>query len=403
MERMTPVFSVYELNEYIDLTLGNEPNLKKLVVEGELSACKRHPNGHLYFTLKDSEASVPCVMWKSATQGLRFLPRDGLRVRLHGRATLYSKDGRFQLCANVLEKCGEGDLYANFLRYKAELEMKGWFDPAQKRPIPSLPSCVGVVTASSGAALSDIRTIIARRFPSMPVVLYPTAVQGEGAVEQIANAIQKANEEQIADVLIVGRGGGSQEDLYAFNEPAVAEAARNSKIPIISAVGHETDVSILDFVADLRAPTPSAAAELAVPEWGKLVLRLSQLGTRLQTSLQNGLGRKRDSLKLTFSDAVSMRQLVHAVQLRQTLDANRERSNASVRAQLNDRRSELEKLFARMEAFGPNRWMERGFALITDAAGNPLRRAEQIVIGQEMTMRFADGTVYVTAVGKEMK
>lgn len=403
MEQLTPVFSVHELNQYIDLTFGNEPNLKKLVVEGELSACKRHPNGHLYFTLKDSEASVPCVMWKSATQGLRFLPRDGLRVRLHGRATLYCKDGRFQLCANVLEKCGEGDLFAEYLRYKAELEAKGWFDPAQKRPIPSLPACVGVVTASSGAALSDIRTIIARRFPSMPIALYPAAVQGEGAAKQIAAAIQKANEERIADVLIVGRGGGSLEDLYAFNEPAVVEAARNSEIPIISAVGHETDISILDFVADLRAPTPSAAAELAVPEWDKLVQQLSRLDARLQTALRNGLSRKRDGLKLKFPDAVTMRLRMHAAQVRQDLENCTDRSNTAVRGCLGDRRAKLEILYSRLEALGPNRWMERGFALITDAAGNPLQRAEQIAIGQEMTMRFADGKVYVTAVGKEME
>ena len=307
MSELKPVFSVHELNEYIDLMLGYDPNLKDLAVEGELEAVKRHSSGHMYFTLKDEVASVNCVMFRQYVMGLRFLPKDGQRVRLVGRASLYQRDGRFQLMATGLMPKGDGSLYAAFAAYKEELKQRGWFEESEKKPIPFLPKCVGVVTSASGAAWHDVQNVIARRFPSMPVLLYPAAVQGEGAAKEIAEAIDQADREQRCDVLIVGRGGGSMEDLWAFNEPPVADAIHRCSIPIISAVGHETDVSISDFVADLRAPTPSAAAELAVPQWDALTGTLEMMGDRLKNALQNGLHRKKDRLNLLFSDSVRLK------------------------------------------------------------------------------------------------
>ncbi len=214
---MKPVFSVHELTEYVDLMLGFDPNLKELAVEGELEGVKRHASGHLYFTLKDELASVNCVMFRQYVQGLRFLPKDGQRVRLAGRASLYQKDGRFQLMATGLIAKGDGSLYAAFAAYKEQLKTLGWFDESQKKPVPFLPRAVGLVTSASGAARHDVETVIGRRFPSMPIVLYPASVQGAGAAKEIADAIDLADAEKRCDVLIVGRGGGSMEDLWPFH------------------------------------------------------------------------------------------------------------------------------------------------------------------------------------------
>lgn len=403
METLKPIFSVTELNTYIDLVLGNEPNLKQLVVEGEISACKRHPSGHLYFTLQDASSSVPCVMWKQQTHALRFLPKEGMRVRLNGRASLYGRDGRFQLYANALEKCGEGDLMQAFLRYKAELEQKGYFDAAHKKPIPALPTCVGVVTSSSGAALQDIRSVVKRRFPSMPIVVYAAAVQGENAAKELAAAIEQANREKRADVLIVGRGGGSMEDLWAFNEPEVTEAVYRSELPIVSAVGHETDTMLTDFVADLRAPTPSAAAELVVPEEKLLWERLTTAKERLERSMENGWSRKRDRLELIMRGSawaeVPMR-------LERSFQRLMEAEVALMRAETEQSERLLHSLSVlgtRLHALSPMRWSERGFALLYDPKGNPITKADMVQKGDTLTLQFADGKVFATVDGKEMK
>ncbi|NLI52737.1 MAG: exodeoxyribonuclease VII large subunit, partial [Clostridiales bacterium] len=281
-QALTPVFRVGELNEYVSTLLSSDPNLAQLRVSGEISGFKRHSSGHLYFSLKDESALVRCVMFRQQAMRLNFQPQDGMQVLLYGRAALYEKDGSFQLYANYLKKSGEGELYLRFLALKQELEERGWFDAARKRPIPFLPRRVGVVTSGTGAAVQDIINIIRRRFPRMPIVLASVRVQGQGAAEEIADAIRKMNEAEAADVLIVGRGGGSMEDLWAFNEPAVAEAIVQSRIPVVSAVGHETDFTIADFAADLRAPTPSAAAELAVPEMEACYEGVRQLGERMR-------------------------------------------------------------------------------------------------------------------------
>lgn len=395
------IFSVTELNTYIDLLLGSEPNLKQLVVEGEISACKRQPSGHLYFTLQDADSSVPCVMWKQQTQALRFIPREGMRVRLHGRAALYSRDARFQLYANALEKCGDGDLLQAFLRYKSELEEKGYFDASRKRPIPTLPTCVGIVTSSSGAALQDIRSVISRRFPSMPVLIYSAAVQGDGAAKEIADAIALANREKRADVLIVGRGGGSMEDLWAFNEREVTEAVYRSDIPIISAVGHETDTTLIDFVADLRAPTPSAAAELAVPEEEQLLKTLRDLKERLNGSVSNGLTRKRDRLELLMrgsawarvperTERIGQRLMEAEVALLRAITEQTERWNNTLAMQR-----------VKLQTLSPMRLLERGFTLLYDADGKPITRAGTVRKGDAITLQFADGKVFATVEGKE--
>ncbi|MBQ5991254.1 MAG: exodeoxyribonuclease VII large subunit [Clostridia bacterium] len=401
METMKPVFSVHELTEYVDLMLGFDPNLKELAVEGELEGVKRHVSGHLYFTLKDELASVNCVMFRQYVQGLRFIPKDGQRVRLAGRASLYQKDGRFQLMATGLAAKGDGSLYAAFAAYKEQLKALGWFDESGKKPIPFLPGAVGLVTSASGAARHDVETVVRRRFPSMPVVLYPASVQGAGAAKEIADAIDLADAEKRCDVLIVGRGGGSMEDLWPFNEPPVAEAIHRCTIPVISAVGHETDFSISDYVADLRAPTPSAAAELAVPERDALQATLSALGDRLGNVLQHGIRAKSDRLKLLWGDAVRMRVRRAIEQRRQTADENRAAILLRCGRILEMRKHRLEREKERLYAYSPQRTLERGFALIDDGKGTILTSARQTEPGDSVSIRFADGTAQAKITGKE--
>ncbi|MBQ6077551.1 MAG: exodeoxyribonuclease VII large subunit [Clostridia bacterium] len=400
MSELKPVFTVHELNEYIDLMLGFDPNLKDLAVEGELEAVKRHSSGHLYFTLKDEQASVNCVMFRQYVMGLRFLPKDGQRVRLVGRASLYQRDGRFQLMATGLMPKGDGSLYAAFAAYKEELKNRGWFDESLKKPIPFLPKAVGMVTSANGAAWRDVQNVIARRFPQMPLLLYPTAVQGEDAAEEIAKAIDLADSERRCDVLIVGRGGGSMEDLWAFNEPPVADAIHRCTIPVISAVGHETDVSISDFIADLRAPTPSAAAELAVPQWDALTASLQTTGERLKNALQNGIRRKRDRLDILFGDSVLLKLHRAIDQRRQTADELHTAMQRSAERSLEAQKHNLEREHERLRAYSPQQTLKRGFALVAKNR-TVVSRAEDLALNDGVTIRFYDGTVRATVTGKE--
>ena len=401
MESVKPVFTVHELNEYIDTLLSFDPNIRALAVEGELEGVKRHPSGHLYFILKDEQASVNCVMFRQSVSGLRFLPKDGQHVRLAGRATLYQKDGRFQLIATGLALVGTGSLYAAFAAYKEKLEQLGWFDSAQKKQIPLLPKAIGLITSAGGAVQHDVLQVTKRRFPSMPIVFYPTAVQGAGAAAEIADAIDRADAEQRCDVLIVGRGGGSMEDLWAFNEPAVAEAIHRCSIPVISAVGHETDFSISDFVADLRAPTPSAAAELAVPEHSALQSSLLSLQTRLQNALRNGVRAKGDRLKLLWGDAVLIRMRRKIEQARQETDEERMRIRQQCAHILELGQHRLEREKERLRAYNPQRTLERGFALVRDKNGKIITSTQTVGPKDAISIRFADGTVQAEITGKE--
>jgi exodeoxyribonuclease VII large subunit len=390
-QALTPVFRVSELNEYVSLVLSNDPNLCDLRVSGEISGFKRHSSGHLYFSLKDENALVRCVMFRQQAMRLNFEPKDGMQVLLYGRASLYEKDGSFQLYANYLKKSGEGELYLKFLALKKELEERGWFDEAHKKQIPFLPRCVGVVTSGTGAAVQDILNIIHRRFPRMPVVLASVRVQGAGAAEDIAKAITELNKKHAADVLIVGRGGGSMEDLWAFNEPVVAEAIFNSEIPVISAVGHETDFTIADFVADLRAPTPSAAAELCVPEMDACYEAVRLQSERMRRALNAKLERMRSNVRL-FASAKAFRLLENRLMSeRQTLDGIRERAFRGAREQIVSARSELARMRAQLVALDPSAVLERGYAILTDSGGHALGGVTAMQPGDAVNIRMRDG------------
>lgn len=389
---LTPVFRVSELNEYVSLVLAGDPNLSDLRVSGEISGFKRHSSGHLYFSLKDETALVRCVMFRQQAMRLNFQPQDGMQVLLYGRASLYEKDGSFQLYANYLKKSGEGELYLRFLKLKKELEERGWFEETRKKQIPFLPRRVGVVTSGTGAAVQDILNIIHRRFPRMPVVLASVRVQGAGAAEEIAEAIRDMNRRKAADVLIVGRGGGSMEDLWAFNEIAVAEAIFESEIPVVSAVGHETDFTIADFVADLRAPTPSAAAELCVPEMDACYEAIRMQSDRLQRALRTRLERMRATVRL-FASAKAFRLLENRLMNeRLSLDLARERALRGMREWISTARSELLRVRAQLTALDPSAVLQRGYAILTDGNGQALSDVSAMHTGDAVNIRMRDGT-----------
>ena len=391
-QALTPVFRVSELNEYVSLVLSNDPNLCDLRVSGEISGFKRHSSGHLYFSLKDESALVRCVMFRQQAIRLNFQPQDGMQVLLYGKASLYEKDGSFQLYANYLKKSGEGELYLRFLKLKKELEERGWFDEARKRPIPFLPRKIGVVTSGTGAAVQDILNIISRRFPRMPVVVASVRVQGAGAAEEIAKAIRQMNRKNAADVLIVGRGGGSMEDLWAFNETVVAEAIVQSKIPVISAVGHETDFTIADFVADLRAPTPSAAAELAVPEMDAVYEAVRLQSRRMKRALQSRVERMRANVKL-FASAKAFRLLENRLlSERQSLDNTRELASRGAKDRISRARAELNQLSVKLRALDPSAVLERGYAILTDENGRAISGVTSMQAGDHVAIRMHDGT-----------
>jgi len=387
------IFSVSELNAYVGALLGQDPHLRDLTVRGEISGFKRHSSGHLYFSLKDAGALVRCVMFKSQAMKLDFRPEDGMQVRIRGYASLYARDGSFQIYAQSMAEEGAGALYARFLALKERLETEGYFDPARKKTIPFLPRCVGVVTSGTGAAIQDVLQIIGRRFPNMPICLCPVKVQGEGAAEEIAAGIRTMDKHAAADVLIVGRGGGSIEDLWAFNEPVVAKAIYDCSIPIISAVGHETDFTIADFVADLRAPTPSAAAELAVPSHADAVESLGALHERLSRSLETGIARRRDRLDLLLRSAG-----FHAVGKRLSdgrfyLDALSERMERAVDKKTELAQRKLERFDAAFRALDPDAVLQRGYAVVSDASGMVISDVSEVRIGDAVNLRLKNGSI----------
>lgn len=383
--------TVSKLNAYVSAVLSRDPYLRDLCVKGEVSGYKRHTSGHLYFVIKDEAASIRCVMFKQAALQLRFEPKDGMQVLINGYAALYARDGQFQLYVQQMREDGEGDLYRKFLLYKDQLEAKGYFNEARKKPLPYLPRCVGLVTSKTGAAVQDMLQVIGRRFPGMEVALYHVLVQGEGAADSIAAGIDAANRENRADVLIVGRGGGSMEDLWAFNEPQVAEAIFHSAIPIISAVGHETDITIADFVADLRAPTPSAAAELSVPEYDGLAQWLDTLKNRLEHARAQGVQRKRECLQALLR-AAGVTAVRHELQARrQWLNTQLQQAHQAAAGMLLQARQQTAMCVGKLDVLGPNAVIGRGFAVIKAQNGALLTSAASMHAGDSVTIAMRDG------------
>ena len=389
---MSQPISVAQLNRYVNALLERDDVLNPVLVKGELSGLKAYPSGHLYFTLKDDEAAVSCVMFKGNAVRLRFKPASGQKVILTGRANLYDRDGRFQLIVSDMTADGIGDLFLAYEQLKKKLEAEGLFDQVHKQKIPTLPRLIGVVTSPAGAVIRDIIQVLSRRFPNFRLQLIPVAVQGEGAGNAIARAIEQFNRMGQADVLIIGRGGGSIEDLWAFNEEVVARAIYRSNIPIISAVGHETDFTIADFVADLRAPTPSAAAELAVPIRRDEEVKIAQL----QARLSRGLGRQLDRRRLRLTQLQESRFFRQPLDLVDRRRQDVDRMDLALRQALTARVSKAERSYAivngKLDALSPLKVLSRGFGMVSAAAtGRTLLSTALVNRGDLVDVWLSDG------------
>ena len=389
MERQT--LSVTELNNRIKGLLDTDPLLADVCVRGELSNYKIYPSGHHYFTLKDSESSLRCVMFKSSASKLRFRPESGMGVTAFGRVSVYPRDGAYQLYCSALQPEGTGDLQIAFEQLKAKLEAEGLFDRAHKKPLPAFPEKIAIITSSAGAAVHDMIRILGHRWPMSKLVLLPVRVQGAEAPPEIAGAIRYANEFRVADLIITGRGGGSIEDLWAFNDERVARAIYASEIPVISAVGHEPDVTISDYVADMRASTPSNAAEIAVPDQSEMRETLDSLSIRSRQAMQKTLKGLSQRLSALAEKRVLADPGVYIDNRRMELDHMRERICAAGERKTALSRHEYVRLAAALDAMSPLRVLTRGYSLAEDERGALIRSAAQLHPGDRVRLRFAVG------------
>jgi len=420
MEENRKIYSVAELNRTARYTLEN--GIGEVWVEGEISRLTRQSSGHWYFTLKDEAAAVSCAMFKQNNAAVVFEPKDGLKVRVFGQASLYEPRGSYQLIIRKMEEAGKGSLQEQFEKLKAKLAAEGLFDAERKKPLPLLPQKIGVVTSPTGAAIRDIINVLTRRFPNLGILLAPVTVQGEGAAEKIAAAIEYLNTRDDIDLMIVGRGGGSIEDLWAFNEEVLARAIAASRIPVISAVGHEIDFTISDFVADVRAPTPSAAAELAVPVKAEMETQIARLAARLGGSLQNQVHILRERIpgfRQTMNHALmnDLRQrqqkvdetsrtlatcLKNAVTVqKQRLPGLQQTMIHRLESAVTEKRQSVRRLEVQLRALSPLAVLDRGYSLTQTADGEVVRDADRLKKGDMLKTRFAKGTVISEVKKKE--
>ncbi len=390
------VFTVTELNRYIKTAFDSDFTLQSVYLSAEISNFTNHVrSGHYYMTLKDENACIRAVMFQQSNRRLKFMPENGMRVIARGRVSVFERDGQYQLYLEDMQPDGVGALQIAFDQLRAKLEKQGLFDQAYKKELPHYPKRIAVVTSPTGAALQDILSILARRWPQARVILCPVQVQGEGAREQIADAILRLNAAKAADVMIVGRGGGSLEELWAFNEEMVARAVAGSEIPVISAVGHETDYTICDFAADLRAPTPSAAAELAVPDRLEELRRLQALRILVKQRLLNTLQGKEQALMLLQNRLTRQHPLALLENRRQMLDSAATRLEQSIHNLLALRQSSFAASCGKLHALSPLKILQRGYAAVY-RADQPLIRGQDLHKGDTLRLRFADAAVNCT-------
>ena len=386
--------SVYQLNEYLRMRMDSDELLSGVLVRGEISNFSVPRSGHLYFTLKDPEGQIRAVMFRTQASKLTFLPEDGMKVIVSGRVSIYSAGGQYQIYVNEIQPDGAGILALRFEQLRRKLEAEGLFDPARKKPIPKFPCRIGVITSPTGAAIQDIRNILSRRFPYAQLILYPAAVQGDGAAEQLTSGVLFFQATGIADVIIIGRGGGSAEDLWAFNDEMLARMIADCSIPVISAVGHEVDFTICDFVADLRAPTPSAAAELAVPDAREVKNVFLSYAAGMERRLRSKLEIERRYLgQLTASRALSRPEaLLDPLRLRV---ADLEKSLLQLwQLRIGRRRSDLAQIAAKLDAINPLKILSRGYAEV-EKEGSVVSSTKDLHPGDELFVRFSDGVVDV--------
>lgn len=382
--------SVSELNSYIKNKIADDEYLNNVLIKGEISNFKNHYTGHMYFTLKDENSLIKCIMFKSYAQKLDFIPKDGMKVFVLGGVSVFERDGIYQIYVKAMQEDGVGILYKKYEELKQRLDEEGYFDESHKQKIPLMPKVIGVLTSQTGSVIRDIINVSTRRNPNVQIRLYPVPVQGEGAAEKIADGIRFMNENNLADVLILARGGGSLEDLWPFNEEIVAHAIYNSKLPIISAVGHETDFSISDFVADLRAPTPSAAAELAVPDIYEIKQKINVYQNRLRMSLV----KKVEIMKLRYEKCMNSRVFKEPTRnindnyLR--VDNYIKRLENTIKIKQKEEKTKYIELISKLDALSPLKTLTRGYSIV-ETDNKIIKSSKQLSTGDKIKLRFSDG------------
>ena len=395
------VLSITQLNEYIRSKLDADGLLNQVAVRGEISNYKMYPSGHHYFTLKDESSALKCVMFKGNAMRLRFRPENGMKVIAMGKVSVFPRDGAYQLYCTAMAMDGVGDLYAAFEQLKKRLAAQGLFDPAHKKPLPKFPGTIGIITSSAGAAVHDMLRILRKRYPLSQVKLLPVRVQGVDAPGEIAAAIRYANHYKLADLLIVGRGGGSIEDLWAFNDERVAYAIYESEIPVISAVGHEPDVTISDFVADLRAATPSNAAELAVPDQDALRQTLDSMSSAMATALMRQLKGARQHLNVLSQSAALQSPTGYLEQKERQLELLKNRLIAAQTSSINRNKQRYVTSVAKLDAMSPLKVLTRGYSMAQTDKGAVIRSISQVELGERITISLSDGCLAATVMDKK--
>ena len=399
MEQM--IISVSELNNYLKNRFDADPFLAELCIRGELSNYKVYPSGHHYFTMKDAEGSLRCVMFRGAAAKVRFRPENGMKVLALGRITVFPRDGAYQLYCTGLTPDGVGDLHVAFEQLKAKLLAEGLFEQSIKKPLPAYPHRIAIVTSSAGAAVRDMLRILGKRYPLSKVMILPVRVQGAEAPAEIAGAIRYCNRHMLADVIITGRGGGSMEDLWAFNDERVARAIHASEIPVVSAVGHEPDVTISDFVADLRAATPSNGAELVAPDQIELRQRLHQLSGRLTAAMDRRVTLSREKLQV-LSRARALQDPRNYLQDRRVLlDHLEKQLSMACRGRIGQQRERFIRLAASLDAMSPLKVLSRGYAIVQKPEGSVVRSCAEVQPGEHLKIGLQDGSITAAVIDRE--
>ncbi len=388
--------SVSDLNKYIKDKIANDEYLNNILIKGEISNFKNHYTGHMYFTLKDEDSLIKCIMFKSYAQKLNFMPKDGMKVMVFGGVSVFERDGVYQIYVKAMEEDGLGDLYTKYQELKQKLDEQGLFDEQHKMTIPLMPKVVGVLTSQTGSVIRDIINVSTRRNPNVYIRLLPVPVQGEGAAEKIAYGIEYMNRNKLADVLIIARGGGSLEDLWPFNEEIVANSIYNSEIPIISAVGHETDFTIADFVADLRAPTPSAAAELAVPDIYEIEQKINTYQNRLRISLIKKVELMRMRYEKCMSSSVFKEPTRRINDNYIRLDNYIKQLENIIKTKQEKEKTKYVELVAKLDTLSPLKTLTRGYSIV-EKGDKIIKSKNEILKGDIMNLRFVDGSVQVEA------
>ena len=395
------VLTITQLNEYIRGKLDSDGLLNAVAVKGEISNYKLYPSGHHYFTLKDESSALKCVMFKGNALRLRFRPENGMKIIAMGKVSVFPRDGAYQLYCTAMALDGIGDLYAAFEQLKKKLAAQGLFDPAHKKPLPQFPGTIGIITSAAGAAVHDMLRILNKRYPLAKVRLLPVRVQGAEAPGEIAAAIRYANYHRLADLLIVGRGGGSIEDLWAFNEEVVAHAIYESEIPVISAVGHEPDVTISDYVADLRAATPSNAAELAVPDREALAQALDSMANAMANALTRQIKAHRQHLTVLSKSPALQSPTGYLEQKRRQLELLRNQLFAAENQNIARNTQRYVALTAKLDAMSPLKVLTRGYSMASNDRGEVVRSVAQVELGERIGIQFSDGKIFATVMDKK--